>query len=1619
MPEFGEVRGRLAEARARREAAEDRLHEARAGLAAAVAGIARLRRSGAVQGPPDAPQAGTPEGAAALEEQARLAARVEGAAEALGELGVAAEKLATSFAALGDPRELVAELDDRTPFLLLPVRIETRFVHPETGGPELWVRIFPDDLALETHEAALTPEEIAAGRAHWEEVWRAGGDEERELAAWRALARTLGATRAAWVARTMRPTNPEAEWPAAPLDPGAPLVPEPRFPDPPRKEGDWTRAPRARVLPDRFVVALYRDGQLVTQALGSRIPDPLVLGPDPLPGEGGLGHEGVELRLDGDIEWLTDFPRAEATGMALRIGIRPGDAFYGFDRVVVLGLRLSSTAEDGRRRLEQLLESHRFTDGLALLPQGTATNNTAAGASGFDSRAPGDDEAFDAERGAPLFQRVAQEHAKSDGQRLAEALGVSDDALQHIAGAGGFDLREAEAMNRALWRGTIGYFLEDMMAPVLSVADQRRARAFFTRHVRARGALPALRVGAQPYGVLPASAWSRWALAEEEVDELAGVLRIVRSLEPTWERLAREVPRVGAGGDPGATILAILGLHAASVELHRRRVVGPDYLYNLLIMGGAGEAAPRWNGLLFEAAAELLSELGYPVTGPESVPRLLTMSFFRDQTRLDGPLIDDAPLSEREPIRPIGGGIGNYIQWLTGAASLDVIRDEDFGRDQAGNRRPPPAALLYLLLRHALLVDYWDAAMRLHAGEGTVDPAVRREIELVNMGETPNVLRWDFLDRPVPSLTGQSPVKDFLVQEDLQLSGREEVVELAAAREGLAVLAELPTARLERLLIEHLDLCSYRLDAWIQGFLHRRLLRTRSDPEGGIRRGVYLGAFGWLENLRPRSAPEPVPDDDPAAQALGGADALPGRGPLVTRQGNGGFVHAPSIGQAKTAAVLRAGYLGRGAGEEAAELAINLSSERVRRALEYQEGVRDGQSMEALLGYRFERGLHDRNPALALDQFIFAIRRSYPLTADRLHPADAATPIDALEARNVVDGVALVEAARATGYPYDVPDLAPADSAEGRAIREEVDRIADSLDAVADLGLAEAVFQVVQGNYERATAVLEAASGGGRPPEPEVVETPRGGIGLTHRVGILFDAEAPEANPWPTVSMTPRARAEHRANGWLGIRIGPPDRIVCRVRFGEDPPALAVPVNLGELGVQPIDLVLLAGPDGGEGGAELERRVVNAARRREGVADDVPAAVLWFEREGLAGPEEKTFSELMPLLDALRELIAGGRPLHGEDFRALTDEVSEGTDTRRYDLPELEGRLADARSSLGDAITALEEARDDVAALAAADAAALAAALDALRAALAAAALFGLPDAVPRSATSVSEAAGTGLLGQAESALLLLRARATAADARLAPPAAPEGTADAAARLTEAGSAIFGRSMPIIPRFTIAGAAEANLAAGASGTLLQEAPPLALDEWLQGAARVRERMGVYEKARLAADLLGAGPPDPLPLQLPYVEDDRWLALRLAAGGTPRPGALSLLLEPPANFDAAGRQAGLLVDEWVEVIPGADETTGLAFHFDQPGAEPPQALLLVLPPAPTGRWAWADLVDALHETLDAARRRTVEPDQVGPTVLTQFLPMVMPAVAPVSATITTDLNRNIGHRVRGG
>ena len=96
-------------------------------------------------------------------------------------------------------------------------------------------------------------------------------------------------------------------------------------------------------------------------------------------------------------------------------------------------------------------------------------------------------------------------------------------------------------MNTVLWPATWGYYLDQIVTG--AVPDPGTilpaARDHFNDHVRARGHFPILRIGRQPYGVLPvcgARTGSRWKAAPLD----APLASLLARLRTTWENSVAE-----------------------------------------------------------------------------------------------------------------------------------------------------------------------------------------------------------------------------------------------------------------------------------------------------------------------------------------------------------------------------------------------------------------------------------------------------------------------------------------------------------------------------------------------------------------------------------------------------------------------------------------------------------------------------------------------------------------------------------------------------------------------------------------------------------------------------------------------------------------------------------------------------------------------------------------------------------------------------------------------------------------------------------------------------------------------------------------------------------------------
>lgn len=1640
----------------------------------------------------------------------------------------------------------------------------------------------------------------AALKTYWEAVLRAAGDQSRIDAALTDLTAATGgdADAARTLAATYVPQNLD-EYPGEVPAGAAVVVVFLVF------DGTvdttlsaWSQPATVRTFPERFVLLGYQgnDRPPVINQIGEAVPGAIVLGPDSRedieallsaelgPAFAGLSDEEkastyVEyLSRRSDTRWLFDFDQAVAMGLGFRVDLTAAQASRGFTRLMVLGIRLGADAQAGRTSLEALLRNHQFgEEGFALVPQGTPTNNTEDAASGR-SDVEDADEAFDRYFGEgpedPTGPRVTR-----DGRRLADLLGVDPAAaaLPTAKNYFGRDQLEAEAMHVALWNATIGFYLESMVPPVMAPRTRELVRDHFVNHVKGRGLIPAIRVAKQPYGILPIAnlrglEWLSLRLAPprdkiERVQFLRSLYGALKTMRSDWESLATQVAYVGKSGDAHEILLQALGLHAGSVDFDRRVAESFDQIKNALYAQGLlGDEIDNLDQAYQARGMQLLQRLGYapdPDTNPE-IP-ILTRAFLGTQEDVTKPLIDDQPLSEARPVRSYTDVQENYIGWLARYATEDhgaIRREEGFSDGR------PPVAILYDLLRHALNLEFGNASIRLHEKAAILTAAEAEATRLdakfigVQVGSQVAESRWDLIYRTEPRIAPEGTVVahiSSLLRAGVVEQATSHLAEVLAA---LGILKDSPTARLARCLVEHLDCCHYRLDAWLLSLLHAQLQELRrgtGDQDGGVNRGTYLGAFGWVEDVKSDNRVlTPATLDD----VQRGTFDPDGTGGIVVDNENAGHLHALSNAHALTAAVLRNAYISTASTTEADRYKVNLSSERVRLALSIVEGMQQGQGLAELLGYRLERGLHDHNDE-ELDVFVYELRKVFPLVSNRLKKTaikagrvattaleaarfaeelselDGAKAVSRVEARNVVNGLALLDHIRESGhpsYPFGFPtgtgvgQLRAATNDERDAIDAEVRRLMNVRDAVADLALAESVHQVVQGNYDRAAGALDAYSKGAFPQVPDVIQSPASGKALTHRFGIHLPSGVS-----PAAGLTPRARAEPALAAWLRDLLPPAASIACTLRFrvpaleGAPPnPWTDVRTTLHDLGLEPIDLLYLHDADSVKNLNALDDHVLGVFQTSAPRRLDLEIAVDYT----VAGGGDVTFFALGALLADVRTLVLAARPLVPSDISlqsegAKAKNVTAAVDAGRISAAKAvyDAALSDLASDCIDFFDPLVDFED--AAVGIANLPAIVTAID-LRSDLfvrhmRTLGLFGvtgagagfvydrkrqihaafrtrvadflerwadfetryqtLIDSLPgisaeperiavlqRAETLISTSFTTtftdvanlqslvsakkalfdakrddlrdfvaapfltlaaqhaalttvmagieafdpepptieddvrqvlvlaeDLLKQAQKLHVRGVANAAAVQALLdgAVAATPEDALDA---MTEAGVLLFGESFKLLPEFRLSvdSALELQNCLNDTSQLLRHQTTtlgrdFPVDEWLYGVARVREKLAAWENLVVLAEGLKDRPPMELtPFQLPYRALDSWLALEYPESRTLDSETMLYTAYAP-SMSPAGAIVGLLVDEWTETLPARQETTALTFHYDRPNCEAPQSLLLVLPSTVGDTWTWAEVVASMHEALDLARLRAVEPDQVDQLDYARFLP----------------------------
>ena len=1470
------------------------------------------------------------------------------------------------------PRRSTANVNDSVPFLLMPVRMETRFMHLDTSSPELWLRIYPDDIAIHTQEKWLTTLEVSNGKAYWENIFDAekSDEENREnlkRASWTNLATRFGSQRSSWIAKQTRPVN----WnDITTLTSHSQLI----FPVNDITTENWSTAPRTNVLPDKFVISLFQHGTMVKEVVGNLIPDELIVGPDPMDTEAAFQTVDNKLVFGEDYAWTYDFDKAVEKGMGVKIPLTAGQARTGFDKIVVLGLSLSMDRMESKQELESLIDNHHYSpNGFSIVPQGTPTNNTEQEGSGYQSNDPFNAESYYVETGDPLFR----EYEDKDGRFLAEALGISPEIFHYILNADGTDRKAATDMNIALYPSTLGYYFDTMLKPAVNEGTQKTIRDFFTKHVSGRGPLSAIRVGNQPYGVMLTSDFSKWTWSRNEGYDpkfLNGLLKIINHYDDIWKSLISKVAYAGKPAtDPAETLMDILGLQAGSVSFFQRVGFDKDTLINRAEFRSGGRYNPDFNdwNLNSNKGWDFLKTNGAEleeVNGEPQFPQLLQLIYKHFHTTLDSThLIDGKPVSEDRLVTNYDEVANkNYLHWLYETVSIAQLEKQDFGDGKK------ETALLYQQLRRALLLQIHKSAVSWFDNNGLTMSQASGAINFYNIRPEPTPTKWEVIKAKVAFADAAHPQANLDVGEYLQTYGINETEAsfLKKIKQALHDLSGLETAKLERCLTEHIDVCSYRLDAWQTAFFKLRLEQQRNQPEAN--NGIHLGCYGYVEDLRPEERTRIATNVSPAISRL------VANKPLFEFINNGGFVHTPSLNHALAAAVLRSGYLNHANAENNEILSINLSSERIRRALFVLDGIRNGQRIEALLGYQFERGLHDRASAdstlLALNAYIYDFRDKYPIDQHYILQ-QGNTESETIPANNVVNGLLLAE----DDFPFKVNILGTLEQA---AIIAEKDRLNDTLDAIKDLFMSESVYQLVQGNFDRAGAVMTALKDTTIPPELEMIRTPRGShLGFTNRVSIQFENSG--SNPWHPIPMTRRSLIEPGINKWVARMLGEPTTLTCNVSHEVNGSFLEpVPVTLDVLKLQPLDLVYISI-------GELETRIAFHYRNVHTISDETSIKIEF-------GP----LSGSLSILNNLQSLMTDSRPLDAGDFLPSSVAYEAGSS---YDHLELRNRINSSLTQFNEKLNEIRAINIDING----NPTNLGAAFDSLEAdgeelnevefefigvnelleLLTAISEWGLPDCFPVRSQVLNNAEKISLLSQAQNVIRRMGVASEKAQEIIASASMPE-VGKIVNTLIEAGKLIFGSSFNFLPKFSFSNAGDILLSSNDSSLLKYATDTLEMDlpadEWMQMLSHVRPRIQRWESIRVLSELRSQNVLEIKPIQVPFREDDSWIAIEFPSERsngdefTIDTDTLSVVMHVDGSLDTAVSQSGILIDDWTETIPVKEEITGIAFNYDQPGSMPPQALLLAVPPSISGHWNWDDLIGIVKDTFLRAKQRAVEP-----------------------------------------
>ena len=633
--------------------------------------------------------------------------------------------------------------------VLLPVRLETRF-----RDGDLWLRVVPDEPWFVRDDPRISAGELDVLTRYAAALDLSASAPRGVPPPWRELVAQAGAGRAAYLHRRFVTIGPNGR--ARVRTPAA------------SEQRDEPAPPRIVGFPRQLVVAAAGQGGRPTPVLTLAVDRERLLA------------DFADPETPGDRRWWEDWDEAVAVGVA---GVVPAeDLPQPLTALYVVGLGDSDPAD--------LFGALAAEGRVGLVAAGTATNTV----DGAPATALAED--------ADTWWQLIRTTASATDRDVSAALTGDRDSLGNLPGGEQAHRAQGSALVQALWPALWGF----AASQIWDLSRDGSAAAWAGRALYPEGAYPTVRVGPQPYGLLPTTAWQSWQAHDDDPALEAGFLPALVRLRAGHAAAARR-----RGTAPGTDVEALLDLigDTPTSSRFRYRLAWPLELWWL---GVVGSGLPhRWRdfsrawGEKYRMADDL---------GLAPLRRYGT----RGQSRLvRSPLV--VPNGSDPAVLP------DLLAALADAALTSPSRFADTARVEAQVLDGGDSLLLRLAVR----------SLQLAIGD-----IARGHDRIVGFDPEP------FSRRPTQRGRLEQLIASVQSIDTTQPSAA--VSRLLAITDALRALGAVPVADLERRLQATIDCSTHRIDPWLTGVAQRRLddLTRQRVPR-------RLGAYGWVDDLAPGS----------------------------------------------------------------------------------------------------------------------------------------------------------------------------------------------------------------------------------------------------------------------------------------------------------------------------------------------------------------------------------------------------------------------------------------------------------------------------------------------------------------------------------------------------------------------------------------------------------------------------------------------------------------------------------------------------------------------------------------------------------------------------------------------